>query len=42
LEVIDVPRSAWIDLGFFPPLPVMARLMNALASSPVSVGQISQ
>jgi hypothetical protein len=42
LEVMDVPRSAWMVFGTVPPLRMMAFSMNALASSPFSVGQISQ
>src|SRR5882757_2105959 len=41
-DVIEVPRSAWIVFGAEPPFFAMAFSMNLLASSPLSVGQISQ
>src|SRR5690606_306194 len=42
LDVMDVPRSAWIVPGAAPPFLMMAFSMNCWASSPFSVGQISQ
>ena len=42
LDVIDVPRSAWMETGATPPLLVTAASMNALASSAFSVACTSQ
>src|SRR3974390_284331 len=42
LEVIEVPRSAWMAMGAIPPLAWMAGAMNSFARAPVSAGQISQ
>jgi hypothetical protein len=42
LEVMDVPRSAWIEAGLTPALAAMALVKNSLARVPFSVGQISQ